>query len=288
MPERGLSNMCDLRGWVLGLIVLTGGCARQLLPAEMEAEPEVDAGANGATGGNGGGAQGDSNGSGSGGDGQGGTGDMLPPAGEELTDGGLTSGSTGGSGGGGSGGTGFMIPDFGFGDDAAVPELSDAAPKAEGDLVISELLPYPEGSTPHEWIELYNPTASTFDLVGCKLASETGEHFIRSTLLIGPASYLVLGHDEAAADGIAVLYTYDDANFSNSSDTISISCGDVEVDTLSYETELTQQGQSIQLSASMLSASGNDTASGLCLGTSVIGISQNQGTPGAVNALCTP
>ncbi len=185
-----------------------------------------------------------------------------------------------------AGGGGFEIPDFGRDRDAAVPALSDLAPTSEGQLVISELMPYPVGGAPHEWIELHNPTGSTFDLIGCVLRSEGNEHTIADSLIVPAQSYIVLARDEAADDGVVALYVYDRLSLSSSDDALSLQCGEVLIDRMSYDTTLTERAQSIQLSAHALSATANDDASSWCLGSARIGASENQGTPSLPNEAC--
>jgi hypothetical protein len=185
-----------------------------------------------------------------------------------------------------SGGGGFEIPDFGRDRDAAAPALSDLAPTSEGQLVISELMPHPVGGAPHEWIELHNPTDSTFDLVGCVLRSEGNEHTIADSLIVPAQSYSVLARDEAADDGVVSLYIYDRLSLSSSDDTLSLQCGEVLIDRMSYDTTLTERAQSIQLSAHALSATANDEPSSWCLGTASVGASENRGTPSLPNEAC--
>lgn len=270
----------------VGLSLLLSACASRGLPEEVDYganDPVEPAPGPNTQNGDGDGSESSGNGSG----GQTGTapGDEdIPPSETVDSDaGGFGPPSTG------SGSGGFMIPDFGdiFGDDdASVPALSDSAPQMEGALVISELIANPVGSTSHEWIELYNPGASTFNLIGCRLASGSTEHVIREAVFSAPGSYVVLARDEAASDGLAPLYTYEHVSLSSSGDELALKCGSVEIDSMHYETEQTERAQSTQLSATLLDANANDDLGAWCLGTTPIGASENQGTPGATNRIC--
>lgn len=268
----------------VGLSLLLSACASRGLPEEVDygtSDPEEQSPAPDTQNG------GDpSESSGNAPDGQSGTApnDDIPPSTTDDVDAGGFGPPSGGSGSGG-----FMIPDFSdiFGDDdASVPMLSDTAPQTEGALVVSELIANPVGSTSHEWIELYNPGMSTFNLIGCTLASESGKHVIRKDVFSAPGSYLVLARDDAASDGLAPLYTYEDVSLSSSSDDLTLTCGSVQIDRVRYETEQTERAQSTQLSQTLLDAKANDDASAWCLGTTSIGASENQGTPGSTNRVC--
>lgn len=61
------------------------------------------------------------------------------------------------------------------------------------DLLINEVYPAPATGN-NEWVEIYNPTTSSFDLSGLYLLNLTGDNFVTTTLsgLIGPSEYLVI------------------------------------------------------------------------------------------------
>jgi len=288
LPNREWMRCCLATAW-LGW----AGCAGPGLPDDGQLGVGEQGGRDGgASSTNTGGSGGESNaglGTSGGGDTDDGGFGMLPPSDSPIDDGGFQPAPANNTGGGGTNLTGFMIPDFsnfGGDEDAAVPELSEMAPKAEGDLVITELMENPEGGSGYQWIELYNPGATSFNLIGCTLRDKTDEHVISQALFVTGSAYVVMARDAAASEGVAALYTYDDVDFSSSSDQVSLVCGDVTVDTFSYTSALTERGQSIQLSADKLNASANDSDAGMCLGTATIGLGLNKGTPGAANSVC--
>ena len=73
------------------------------------------------------------------------------------------------------------------------PTTTPAALPQSGDVVINEIYPAPNTGE-DEWIELYNPASSTWDLSGLMLLNIDGGKFVTTTLsgTIAPGQYLVV------------------------------------------------------------------------------------------------
>ena len=64
--------------------------------------------------------------------------------------------------------------------------------------IISEFLPNPMGTLETEWIELYNPSDSSSDLINFKIGDRLALHVITDTTVIFPAgTYIILTQDSA-------------------------------------------------------------------------------------------
>ena len=87
---------------------------------------------------------------------------------------------------------------------------------------LSEILPNPAGSDTQEWLELHNPTDETILLTGLSV-SDTAKSFVFTDQTIGPGEFYLLHRSEST---IAL---------NNSSETITLSVGEIIIDEFSYE-----------------------------------------------------
>lgn len=160
---------------------------------------------------------------------------------------------------------------------------------AAGELVINEIMYNPIGTEPaQEWVELFNTTATQFELFGCVLAEGGGTHAIASSVVVPPNGYVTLG---ASAPGFTPTYTYSGISLNNTGgDTFSITCSTL-VDSVTYGVSspwpTSTNANSIALDPDRRTASANDFGVNWCLdGTSTYGTDGNFGTPGAANINC--
>jgi hypothetical protein len=112
-----------------------------------------------------------------------------------------------------------------------------------GDLVITELLPDPEGTdTGQEWMELYNPGRSTVDLRGLMLYSarvdgtQERAYLFEESVPVAARDYVVLGDVRAEALPAHVDHSYGDALrvLGNAGGLVGFRCGEVVVDEVRY------------------------------------------------------
>ncbi|MCC6645429.1 MAG: lamin tail domain-containing protein [Polyangiaceae bacterium] len=157
-----------------------------------------------------------------------------------------------------------------------------------GDLVITEVLYDANvGEPAGEWIELYNPTAKTLDLLGLRIARGTGTHIVNKSVTVAPGAYVVLGSSTDTMDngGAPVAYGWgNDLSLPNSGGTtkITLTAGSTVVDELSYTPSGTYTGKSYSLMSGLLTAADNDSAANFCKGMTPYGPG-GLGTPGAAN-----
>ncbi|MCA9543297.1 MAG: lamin tail domain-containing protein, partial [Myxococcales bacterium] len=157
---------------------------------------------------------------------------------------------------------------------------------AAGEVLITELLadphdPLADGTA--EWFELYNPTAEALSLEGCSISDSANTEPLPA-LRIEPGAYLVFAQsDDAAVNGglEAVAYVFG-FGLNNNGDTISLTCGDVTVDSVDYGAAgfaAPQRRQTTQ----------RDADGRWCLATDVYfgeADGAHRGTPGAANNAC--
>ena len=161
------------------------------------------------------------------------------------------------------------------------------APAHAGDLVITELLVDPKTlrDTDGEWFELYNPGMQTLDLQGCSVGDGSTEpHALTEHLLAPAGAYLSVAR--AAAPGFTpdAITSF---SFTNTKDTLVVSCGGTEIDRVAYDHAQgfpIATGASAQLDPGLLDAQANDDPGAWCLATDSYG--PERGTPGAPNRPC--
>ncbi len=178
-----------------------------------------------------------------------------------------------------------------------------------GELVITEFFANTPGDDSvnnyvGEWFELYNPTASTLSLEGCRLYDDGGdsELLYGDEFVIGAGEYHVFARGPvpswlSAAVPAAQLHATNAFVLGNGGDEIRIECGSTQIDAYTYDDgdiDQTAEGVAFQLHAPIVAtgtaaAVANDDRSEFCAGTDVYandGAVDVYGTPGAANASC--
>lgn len=186
-------------------------------------------------------------------------------------------------------------------DECPVPlERPDA-----GDVIFSEIMGDPFGSTSEEWFELLNVGSGSYDLVGCRLENDNlvdgADHeddIEQATpLVIAPGERLVFlkGAEVTFLECADADYDYGAIGFNNSgAEALILWCpsplgGEVEVDRVVYDGGF-PDGRSLQLPADREDADLNDDVNTWCetpaddpsntLDCPVPDEGSNQGTPG--------
>jgi hypothetical protein len=168
-------------------------------------------------------------------------------------------------------------------------------PARLGDLIVSEFYAAPgekDSSSQGEWFEIFNRTADTLALKGCRLSRDrnggvTRSHPFDSALAVGPGRAMVFGRSAARADA-----HYEDFSLVNTASSLLLLCsGDsLLVDSLRYSSTAAdstaipmREGQVSGLDAGSMSRRG--LAAAWCLermGEGTIG--EVQASPGTVEA----
>jgi len=170
-----------------------------------------------------------------------------------------------------------------------------AAPRP-GDVVISEVMPWPAVVADFfgEWIELESVAVEPLNLAGCELADAGASVSIDRpghALVIAAGGRLVLGRDGELAvnGGVAVDYVWGGAlGLGQDGDTITLTCGGVVIDALVFDASFPfALGVAMQLDPGAIDASTNDDAAAWCAASATYGAG-DRGTPGAVNDPCPP
>ncbi|OJH35114.1 lamin tail domain-containing protein [Cystobacter ferrugineus] len=112
-----------------------------------------------------------------------------------------------------------------------------------GDLVITELLPDPEGTdTGQEWMELYNPGHAAVELRGLMLYSarvdgtQERAYLFEESVPVAARDYVVLGDVRAGELPVHVDHSYGDALrvLGNAGGVVGLRCAEVVVDEVRY------------------------------------------------------
>ena len=165
-------------------------------------------------------------------------------------------------------------------------------PEAEGDFIITEIMPRSKSNTDNgEWFELFNTTAEPLDLGGCFIKGNgTESHEIQGSLEVGGGMFVVMAKSGVPADnhGLPADYVYGTSiALSNSgSDTISIVCNETPIDTVVFTTSWVTLATAIQLAPDVVDATANDDFANWCLATEIYGTADKKGTPGGKNSPC--
>lgn len=161
-----------------------------------------------------------------------------------------------------------------------------------GDLVITEVMPNPEGAdSGKEWFEVYNATSSTIDLRGVTLVYSRADGTSRKTHVIESASidageYMVFGGIIEVAMPAYMDYAYGDdlGSLTNTGGRLAIECNTTVVDDIVYLEGAS--GVSLSYDGRLVpDAIGNDTITDWCDSESEYEV-DNLGTPGAANDYC--
>ena len=166
-------------------------------------------------------------------------------------------------------------------------------PPGEGDLVITEFMADPDltGDADGEYVEVYNPTDSTFDLSTVTLRDDDGEStVIDASVPIGPDEYVVLGRSADIGGGVAPDYIYSGFQLANGGDEIVLEVGGTIIDSVVFTsgTFPVAAGASASYSpeAMALGADNND-GTNWCESSTPFGAG-DLGTPGSANDSCAP
>lgn len=166
---------------------------------------------------------------------------------------------------------------------------------APGELVINEIMKNPSaaGDSVGEWFEVANVTGGPLDLAGCILSSSNDvPHTIPKSPAVAVAAggYLVLAvsGNSALNGGVTAGYVYAGLALGNGSDSLTIRCDNVLVDTVAWDEGATfpsPDGASLQLDPSKLDPADNDLGASWCAATGAFGAG-DKGTPGQPNTSC--
>jgi hypothetical protein len=166
---------------------------------------------------------------------------------------------------------------------------------APGELVIDEILKNSKavGDATGEWFEVANVSGVPLDLAGCILSSSNDvPHTIpKSPPVAVPAGgYLVLAvsGNTAVNGGVSADYVYAGLTLGNGSDSLTIRCDNVLVDTVAWDEGATfpdPDGAALQLDPGKLDPAANDFGGNWCAATSAFGAG-DKGTPGTPNTAC--
>jgi len=190
-----------------------------------------------------------------------------------------------------------MFDCTGLGGCAAGTCVDLVPPGVAGDVVISEVMAdsVDDGADDGEFVEVYNPGTTPFDLRGCTLSDAGSDlHTIAgdAPVLVPAGGYaLLVANSDAATNGgideTQVAYVYSDVVMGNVFDQLIVSCGGTPIDTVVWTVGWPlSAGQSLTLSSTALNAADNDGVGFWCLGTGTYGDGSNQGTPGVANGTC--
>ncbi len=159
---------------------------------------------------------------------------------------------------------------------------------AVGDLVVSELMPDPNGTdTAGEWFEVY--VVRDVDLNGLGLGTAVGtvkDTLVDTSCLAATAgSYLVFARstDATTNGGLPSVYKTESLTLGNTSGTVVLSVNGTVIDQVSYTKA--PAGASLSLDPAKLDANANDDPTAFCSGVATYGAG-GKGTPGAANPPC--
>jgi hypothetical protein len=164
-----------------------------------------------------------------------------------------------------------------------------------GDVVITEVLPDPEGAdTGQEWMELHNPGSAAVDLKGLLLyaaradGSQERAYLFEDSVLVEARSYGVLGDVRVEQLPAHVNHSYGDTlgSLSNTGGLIGLRCGDVVVDEVHYAGPIRSGVARIFDGSLVPDALGNDDTGRWCDAPAPGSGSGPRASPGAANPSC--
>lgn len=171
-----------------------------------------------------------------------------------------------------------------------------------GDIVITEVMQNPSFAfdSNGEYFELLNTTASDIDIAGWTVFDNDNDSFVIascSPVIVPAGGYVTLGNngDTAVNGGISHAYSYGDGMFlSNGADEIVLADGaGTEIDRIEYDGGTVwpdPTGSSMSLDVAFLNSTDNDNGANWSVFDCAIGgdpFNSDDGTPGAVNDVCT-
>jgi hypothetical protein len=171
-------------------------------------------------------------------------------------------------------------------DDAAIPH--GPMPDSPGVVVITEFMPTPSALTDAqgEWFELVNKSSQgkAWDLLGCVIRDETGEHHTISRSLVMPVGGVVT-MARSSAPGFTPDYVYDSFTLDGAKDQIILECGGMQIDRVAYDGTFPLAAGRSTAAWWVVDSISNDAGSAWCLGVDVYGAG-DRGTPGTPNKPC--
>jgi len=187
------------------------------------------------------------------------------------------------------------VPDDGIdgdcdGVDAEGDPLLDIDDLGEGDLVITEIMPYPSAGEESAWFEIYNTLDEDVYLDGLSIYTEWYDYTIWDTLVVPAGGYAVFGGnaDITSNGGVPVDHELSDfwfgelwGAFGLSTDTLTVD--EIVFDDRFYELEFWSNA-SLTLSPDALDAESNDDVASWCLADTAYGDGDDNGTPGTDNS----
>jgi hypothetical protein len=176
--------------------------------------------------------------------------------------------------------------DTGDASDAAIPQ--GPMPDSPGVVVITEFMATPSAlsDAQGEWFELVNKSSQNkaWDLLGCVIRDETGEHHTIARSLVMPVGGVVT-LARSSTPGFTPSYVYDSFTLNGTVDQIILECGGMQIDRVAYDGTFPLAAGRSTASWWVVDSISNDAPAAWCLGTDVYG-SGDRGTPGAPNRPC--
>lgn len=176
-----------------------------------------------------------------------------------------------------------------------VTVLDDDSPFAPGDLVITEFMANPTGTSDNagEYVEVYNNSTATINLDGLTLRDDDSDsHVIDNggTLNVEPGQFLVLAVSASFVSGGTEVadYVYSGVFLSNGSDEIVLADGTTEIARVTYgDGDPFGAGVAAELVGLGLAADGATTEADFAAATNALA-SGDLGSPGAFGGTVLP
>lgn len=169
---------------------------------------------------------------------------------------------------------------------------STASPSAAGQLVISEIFYDWEADAMmtdddgREWFELHNPGSTALQLYGCTLVDSDADnaYVVRESAVVPAGGYVVVGETTSEASPSVGLQF----GLNNGGDTLSVSCGGLEIDRVEYDDASPWPVDPLHVSIQLdpdtsFDATVNDAGGSWCAAMATFGTAGQRGTPGAAN-----
>lgn len=166
--------------------------------------------------------------------------------------------------------------------------VASASVPTPGTLVITEIMYDPNAGA--EWVEVYNSSTETLELMGCELdddpAGGASPQTVNVSLRVDAGNYLILGAGES---GGTLAWS---PGLNNGGDQVEIRCNGMIIDNVNYGASGFPMGDgvSIQLTSTIRDAAMNDDGSNWCATPMEAMFSYGSmglfGSPGRANANC--
>jgi Lamin Tail Domain len=163
------------------------------------------------------------------------------------------------------------------------------APTVPGDLVITEV--NAQNADVIDWIEIFNPTSTAFDLLGLIISSSDGSEnvTINAHVVVPAGGYSVLGRSDGVGfhSGFIVNYFFSGLVL-GSEDDIQILNGTTSIDAVRWDGRYfptTHFDVAISLDPGAFNWQSNDVITNWCAATTSMLVA-GHGTPGAANPSC--